>query len=627
MEAREALGHPHAAEHVRSGGLAGGRRRQGPRRRAARCGSASASSGSTAGTSTSTAPASSSRRCRWTTPRSSAAAASYEGAKESLLRLKSIGINFVYTHNYGCEPGSHLGFEEILRAADDVGMLVAFSQPHFGHYDWKMPDADAEERLRPPRRVLRPRGGEPSVGGVLLDEPQRHRLRRGHEPGPDRRHPQRPRASGPRTTSSGPCGPRRSSRGSTPAASSTTTPRATSARCTPATSTPNLAPIQELDDWFEHWATEGVKPVFTCEYMVPFTWDWTMYRGWYKGSAEFGSAAVPWEFCLAEWNAQFLGDRAFQISEPEKKNLRWEAEQFRDGKLWHRWDYPYQVGSTVFDEPARVIGAVPHRQLAGLPHLGRLGHLALGTPLLLEPARRRRQEPQGAQGRLGEPAAARVQPGLHRRAVRTHGPGLRALRLDPDRRRAGPPAQQPAAAGLPRRQAGGLHQQGPQLLARRDGREAAHRHQQLARDGDLRLPVVARPCRKPVGRRRRKVDRCRPASRSGFRCACALPAGAGAGHVRTERRRSGSATARRRRTRFTIHVLPQPGRSPVGRRRSRLFDPKGETAALLAAMGSRSASRSRPSADLAGYDVARRGQGGADARTGRARTSAACATG
>jgi beta-galactosidase/beta-glucuronidase len=42
----------------------------------------------------------------------SAAWATYEGAKESLERLKSFGINFVYTHNYGCEPGTHLSFAE-----------------------------------------------------------------------------------------------------------------------------------------------------------------------------------------------------------------------------------------------------------------------------------------------------------------------------------------------------------------------------------------------------------------------------------------------------------------------------------------------------------------------------------
>ena len=71
-----------------------------------------------------------------------AALSTYEAARESLIRLQGFGINFVYTHNYGCEPGSHLGFAEILRAADDVGMLVSFSQPHFSHYEWQAPDAD-----------------------------------------------------------------------------------------------------------------------------------------------------------------------------------------------------------------------------------------------------------------------------------------------------------------------------------------------------------------------------------------------------------------------------------------------------------------------------------------------------
>ena len=29
-----------------------------------------------------------------------------------------------------------------------------------------------------------------------------------------------------------------------------------------------------------------------------------MYRGWYQGQREWGGAVVPWEFCLAEWNAK-----------------------------------------------------------------------------------------------------------------------------------------------------------------------------------------------------------------------------------------------------------------------------------------------------------------------------------
>lgn len=50
-----------------------------------------------------------------------------------------------------------------------------------------------------------------------------------------------------------------------------------------------------------------------------------------------------------------VGDRAFAISAPEADNLRWEAKQFAAGKLWHRWDYPHQVGSSDFDERFPII--------------------------------------------------------------------------------------------------------------------------------------------------------------------------------------------------------------------------------------------------------------------------------
>jgi hypothetical protein len=286
----------------------------------------------------------------------SALTASYEGAKESLLRLKRIGINFVYTHNYGCEPGTHLSFEEILRAADDVGMLVAFSQPHFAQYDWKLPGA-AENNgyAHHAGFYARVAGNHPSVvfyamshNATGYDEDMNPDLIDGIH---SARSPW----------------------------SANNVKGALAAEAIVARLDPdrivyhhssgslssmhtmnfytNMAPSQELDDWFEHWATRGVKPLFTCEYMVPCTWDWTMYRGWYKGGRTFGNAEVPWEFSVAEWSSQFLGDRAYRISEAENKNLRWEAEQFRNGRLWHRWDYPYQVGSHVFDLQHEIIGA------------------------------------------------------------------------------------------------------------------------------------------------------------------------------------------------------------------------------------------------------------------------------
>ncbi len=283
------------------------------------------------------------------------ALAGYETARETMERLKSIGINLVYTHNYGCEPGSHLGFAEILRAADDVGMLVSFSQPHFSHYDWKAPDADESNGyLRHAAFYVRRAENHPSVvfysmshnGTGYFGDMDPDLIDGIHDPREPaaRRNPAlalRAEAIVHRLDpsrivyhhASGNLGSIHS-----------------------INFYPNMVPIQELSDWFEHWATTGVKPAFTCEYGAPFTWDWSMYRGWYKGERSFGSARVPWELCFAEWNAQFLGDRAFPSGALENANLRWETKQFRAGNLWHRWDYPSELGSPRFADRHTVIG-------------------------------------------------------------------------------------------------------------------------------------------------------------------------------------------------------------------------------------------------------------------------------
>jgi len=279
----------------------------------------------------------------------SAALANYDAIRESLQRLQSFGINFVYTHNYGCEPGSHLGFAELLRAADDVGMLVSFSQPHFSHYEWQAADADKSNGYaRHAEFYVRAAQNHPSVvmysmshNGTGYSEDMNPDMIDGIHDDRDqwgmRNVKQALRAE-------------EIVKRLDPSRIVYHHASGNLGSMHPMNFYPNFVPIQELSDWFEHWATQGVKPAFLCEYGAPFTWDWTMYRGWYEDKREFGSAAVPWEFCLAEWNAQLLGDKAFQISDAEKANLRWEAKQFQAGRVWHRWDYPVEVGSTRFDE-------------------------------------------------------------------------------------------------------------------------------------------------------------------------------------------------------------------------------------------------------------------------------------
>ena len=284
----------------------------------------------------------------------SPAMASYDGTRATIHRFKSFGINFVYTHNYGCEPGAHLSFEEELRAADDEGMLLSLSQPHFAHYDWKAADADAKNGYAQHAAFyVHVAGNHPSMVCYSTSHNATGYAEAMNPDLIDGVH------------------------GFNDTDPSSNAGRALRAEAIIRKLDPvrfvyhhssgnlgsmhtmnfyaNFTPMQEISDWFEHWGTVGVKPVFTCEYSVPFMWDWAMYRGWYKGKREFGSAVVPWEFCVAEWDAQFLGDRAYQITEAEKVNVRWEAAKFQAGKLWQRWDYPQSLNSLVFDDRYLVV--------------------------------------------------------------------------------------------------------------------------------------------------------------------------------------------------------------------------------------------------------------------------------
>ena len=132
-----------------------------------------------------------------------------------------------------------------------------------------MPSGRTATRATPKFYVAR--CGESSVGGDVLDEPQRHGLHRGHESRLDRRHPRRPRPSGRSGTLDAPCGPRRSSRSLDPDRIVYHHSSGNLGSMHTSNFYPNWVPIQEMSDWFEHWATEGVKPFFACEYGAPFT--------------------------------------------------------------------------------------------------------------------------------------------------------------------------------------------------------------------------------------------------------------------------------------------------------------------------------------------------------------------
>jgi beta-galactosidase len=282
--------------------------------------------------------------------------ASYEATRATLQRFKSFGVNFVYTHNYSCVPGAHRSFREVLKAADDEGVLLSFTQPHFADYDWASPDADKTNGYaKDAAFYVRMAQNHPAV---VCYSTSHNACGYSEDMNPDMLDGiQNPRD-------------RWSLRNAGRALrAEAMLHRLDSSRIVYHHAGGNIgsmdtinfyvnwAPIQEMCDWFEYWATVAVKPVFTCEYSVPFPWDWSMYRGWYKGKRAFGNAVAPWEFCVAEWDAQFLGPHSYQITEAEKENLRWEAEQFRQGRVWGRNDYPFTLDSQVFRERFDVIAS------------------------------------------------------------------------------------------------------------------------------------------------------------------------------------------------------------------------------------------------------------------------------
>jgi beta-galactosidase len=277
----------------------------------------------------------------------------YAAVRESIARLQSVGINMVYTHNYDCKPGTHLSFEETLRAADDAGMMVAFSVPHFADYDWKAPDAaQTNGYAHDAAFYVRVAQNHPSVVAYATShnatgyfEVMNPDLIDGiYAPPPGSNQNNALKVQGIISNldptrvvyhhSSGNLGMMWTSNFYL-----------------------NFVPVQERSDWFEHWAKAGVKPIFTTEYGMPYFMTWTMYRGYYKGKLPWQGHGgnVPYELCIAEWDSQWLGDPAFKLSEAEKTDLRWEAKKFSAGQVWQHWEYPVYFADPVFDGVMEVV--------------------------------------------------------------------------------------------------------------------------------------------------------------------------------------------------------------------------------------------------------------------------------
>ena len=201
------------------------------------------------------------------------------------------------------------------------------------------------------------------------------------------------------------------------------------------------------------------------------------------------------------------------------------------------------------------------------------------------PARRRRQEPQGPARSTGSNLQRPgLQPGLHRRAA-TSGWTWPSSASDwiPTAAGAGPAPQQPAAAGLHRRQAGRASPARTTTSCRaRRSRSSSSSSTTPAQTGDVRLRSGRSACRRPSPGSKQVTVPTGQQERIPLRFA--LPADAGAGHVRARRDRQ----VQHRRDAEGLLRRPRAA-APRGRasrrRRSPSSTPRARPASCWQAMG------------------------------------------
>lgn len=100
----------------------------------------------------------------------------------------------------------------------------------------------------------------------------------------------------------------------------------------------NWAPAQERSDWAEHWATQGVKPLFFIEWGLPHISSWSSYRG-----PQFIWRCEAYQsLWAAEYAAQCWGDAAYRDDAAAVQALDHEEALWARGKpfTWSTLNQP-----------------------------------------------------------------------------------------------------------------------------------------------------------------------------------------------------------------------------------------------------------------------------------------------
>ena len=277
-----------------------------------------------------------------TNPTEYADQASRESALRSMQRMKEFGFNFFITANYGFTPGQVGYLRGVLDAADESGTLYAFSLPHIGDFGQKLDDPDTAARYRAlTRYLIRQVQNRPAA---ILYTMNHNALGYGGDQNPDRMDGLLDPAEQEGATGSF-LATRKQGRLAEAAATEFDPSRlvyhhesGNFGNLHTVNIYLNWSPRQERSDWLEHWATEGVKPLFFVEWGMPHLASWLHYRG---PAFIWTTPMRTWAWA-SEFAAATLGDSAYRLDDAKLALLEREKQLLAGSGEFGGWELtPY----------------------------------------------------------------------------------------------------------------------------------------------------------------------------------------------------------------------------------------------------------------------------------------------
>jgi len=259
----------------------------------------------------------------------SADTGSLEGARNTFRRMKAYGFNFCIMNNYHFRAGAVNYFMDMIRAADEEGMLMSFSLPHMSDFRYSLQNPQMAASYRAVAGwCVRQVRHHPAVVMYAMNHnstgyrgDQNPALLDGMH-GPDTYNRRQALIAQGIAESLDPTRPVYHHE-------SGNLGNMITLNCYL-----NWAPIQERSRWLAHWARAGVKPLFFVEWGLPHIASWSSYRG----PKFIWRSYVMQQAWTHEFAATFKGDAAYTMDQSDIDCLKTELKFWRRNQPFHYWE-------------------------------------------------------------------------------------------------------------------------------------------------------------------------------------------------------------------------------------------------------------------------------------------------